>query len=67
MECDPLIGIDSEHGLQELDTLLSLFCLNSVVFLQTHLVEETTVKSTISEVILTIMNLQSIRATMKVT
>ena len=34
---DPLVSISFQHCLQELDTLLSLFSLSSVIFLQTHL------------------------------
>lgn len=67
MECDPLIGIDSEHGLQELDTLLSLYCLSFVILLQTHLVKETSAKFSISQIILMIMKRQSIVVTVKVT
>ena len=63
---DPLICIKCQHGLQELDTLLSLYSLSFVIFLQTHLVKEPSVKFTISQVILTIMKRQSIIVTTKV-
>lgn len=48
---DPLSLTHFQHGLHELDTLLSLVSLSSVVPLQTHLVYGTKVKSTISQVI----------------
>ena len=64
---DPLICVNFQHCLQELDTLLSLHCLSFVILLQTHLVEETSVKFNISQVILVIMKRQSIIVTMKVT
>ena len=46
---DPLILTRLQHGLQELDALLSLCGLSFIIFLKTHLVEETTVISSIVE------------------
>lgn len=61
---DPLIRINFQHGLQELDTV---FSLSFVVCLLKHLVEETTVKSSISQVILMVKKRRWIIVTMKVT
>lgn len=49
---DPISLVQYQHCLQELDTLLSLVSLRFVPLLQTHLVYETMVRSTISQVIL---------------
>ena len=47
---DPLILTRLQYGFQELDALLSLCGLGFIIFLKTHLVEETTVISTIMKV-----------------
>ena len=63
---DPLICIECHHGLQELDALPLLNSHSPVVFPPTHLVKETSVRFTTSQVILMIRKRQSIIVTLKV-
>lgn len=51
---DPLLRIQFQHGLHELDTLVPLDSLSFVPLLQAHLVTDTMVKSTISQIIVTL-------------
>lgn len=48
---DPLLWIQFQHGLHELDTLVPLYSLSFVPLLHAYLVTETMLKSTISQII----------------